>query len=76
MRKPRILRRLLGRRGHADPVPEGRGRLIVLTDYYPLDYIGDRAWCDAKRRPCDECGGRCCACRHTERRDEAPDATR
>lgn len=66
-----LLQRLSGPRGHTDPVPDGRGRLVVLTDHLWLrDYIGGRAWCDAKRRPCDLCGGKCCDCAHTEQRPD------
>lgn len=63
----RILRRLFGLPGHVRPVPEERARLMVLTDYLWSDYIGGRAWCDAKRRPCRVCYGKCCPCAHTER---------
>lgn len=64
----RLLRLMTRKRGHVDPVPDGRARLVTLTDYPWLDYSGDRAWCDAKLRPCGVCGGSCCACQHTERR--------
>lgn len=67
MRNP--LRRLARKRGHIDPVPDGRARLATLTDYPWLDFCGGREWCDAELRPCSVCRGQCCACRHTERQN-------
>lgn len=72
----RLLDRLRGwlRRGHRDVTPDGMPRMLLLTDDPWPTYIGTRSWCDGRARPCRVCGGRCCACRHTEQRlDRCPD---
>ena len=60
--------------GHRDPIPAGEFRLVQLRDdwWSPNTFIGGRAWCDARLRDCSACGGRCCGCRHTERRPSWP----
>jgi hypothetical protein len=63
-----FMKRLTRRRGHKNPVPDGKARLVTLDDYSWLTYSGRRAWCDTKPRPCRTCGGSCCPCRHTERK--------
>lgn len=65
-----MFKRLFGPKGHKDPVPEDRYRLVRLTDYAWNDYSGGRAWCDAKLRACAVCHGKCCDCQHTERRND------
>lgn len=53
---------------HMDPVPSSSPRLARLEDYLgPSDLIGERDWCDGRLLPCPKCG-RCCPCRHTERK--------
>lgn len=64
-----LLRRLLGRRGHKNPVADDMFRLVLLRDDPWFTYSGSRSWCDAKTKRCF-CGGSCCACRHTERRPD------
>lgn len=60
-----LLADLRYRRQHrrmADDAP----RLVVLTDLPYRDYCGYMTWCDGRRRRCDICGGRCCACHHRQ----------
>ena len=53
---------------HKDPTPDNMYRMVLLTDDPYSIFLGDRAWCDGKPVDCRVCGGKCCSCKHTERR--------